>query len=129
MSRYMRVKQVITGILICSSPAILVNVLFGQASDLKPAMARIRDINNQGGGSGFVFRHDIKEHVVYLLTNEHVVRGAKKVNVQFFLGTGKPVTGVVIRQDKAKDLAIVTVSGDSNIPAGVMIIALGQASA
>jgi hypothetical protein len=104
-----------------------------QANDLKPAMARIRDLNNQGGGSGFIFRHDEKDNVAYLLTNEHVVRGREKVNVQFFSADNsapiKSVIGTVIRQDKAKDLAIVKVSGGGDVPPDVMVLAFGHASA
>jgi S1-C subfamily serine protease len=104
-----------------------VPVVFGQANDLKPAMVRIRDLNNQGGGSGFVFRYDDKEHLVYVLTNEHVVHGADRVNVQFFSGdAAKSVVGTVIRQDRGKDLAVVKVSGESNIPPDVMMIVLAR---
>lgn len=106
-----------------------VSAVVGQANDLKPAMARIMDVNNQGGGSGFVFRYDEKDHVAYLLTNQHVVRGAEKVNVRFFSVPGKSVVGTVIRQETGKDLAVVRVSGEGIIPPDVMVLAFGHASA
>src|SRR5260370_4247462 len=103
-------------------------VAFAQATDLKPAMARILALNGQGGGSGFVFRYDDKDHVAYWLTNEHVLHGSDKVNVQFFAGRGKAVQGAVTSKDKGKDLAVVKVSGVGNIPDDVMILAFGHAT-
>jgi S1-C subfamily serine protease len=108
---------------------ILVPVTSAQANDLKPAMVRIRDIRDQKGGSGFIFRYDDKEHIAYLLTNEHVVNGAEKVHVVFFSRPRNSVEGTVVRHDRGKDLAVVMVNGESNIPSDVMIIEFGQSSA
>jgi S1-C subfamily serine protease len=107
----------------------LVPAVFAQANYLKPAMVRITDLNNQRGGSGFVFRLNEKEQIAYLLTNEHVIRGLQKVNVQFFSADGKAVEVTVVRQDKGKDLAVVQVTGRSNIPNDVIAIEFGQATA
>jgi S1-C subfamily serine protease len=103
-------------------------------------MARIRDSNGQSGGVGFVFRYDEKNHVAYLLTDEHVVKSADSVSVQFFAPLSgvdgkcttcshRSVEGTVFRRDKGKDLAVVKVSGEANIPHDVMILQLGHASA
>jgi hypothetical protein len=118
-----------TGVLMLLSTVAVVPMGLAQVNYLKPAMVRIKDLHNQNGGSGFIFRYDGKEQSVYILTNEHVVRGAQQVNVQFFSGNGSSAEGTVIRQDRAKDLAVVKVTGNNNIPSDVLIIKFGQATA
>jgi S1-C subfamily serine protease len=58
-----------------------------------------------GHGSGFLISED-----GYLLTNEHVVGGARFVNVKFV--TGREVTGQVVRVNKSRDVALVKLEKD-----------------
>jgi S1-C subfamily serine protease len=55
-----------------------------------------------GAGSGVLFTPD-----GYLLTNSHVVRGAKSIEVA--LTDGKTHTGYVVGMDRATDLAVVKI--------------------
>jgi len=54
----------------------------------------------KGHGSGFLISSD-----GYVLTNAHVVGGAKFVQVKLITGTEK--TGEVIRKDKLRDVALI----------------------
>ena len=58
-----------------------------------------------GHGSGFLISED-----GYVLTNAHVVGGAKFVQVQFV--TGGEVTGEVVRKNKNRDIALVKLETD-----------------
>jgi len=83
----------------------------------------------RGTGSGFIIRPD-----GYILTNEHVVRGAQKLEVTLF--GGKKFTGRVVGTDSYSDLAVVKINaknlpsiefGDSDklIP-GQWVVAIGN---
>ncbi|TCL62975.1 Do/DeqQ family serine protease [Hydrogenispora ethanolica] len=62
----------------------------------------------RGTGSGFIIRED-----GYILTNEHVVRGAQQLKVTLF--GGKKFDGRVIGTDPTTDLAVVKVDA-KNLP-------------
>ncbi len=82
-----------------------------------------------GAGSGFIIKKD-----GYILTNEHVVRNAQKLQVTLF--TGKKYDGKVVGADPQTDLAIVKISakdlpvvemGDSNqVLPGQWVVAIGN---
>ncbi len=75
---------------------------FGDIPDLE------RQIPQRGIGTGFVFRSD-----GYILTNEHVVRGANEIKVTFI--DGKEYEGKVIGADPLTDIAVVKIDAD-NLP-------------
>lgn len=62
---------------------------------------------NQGHGSGFFIGNK-----GYIVSNEHVVSGSKFVKI--LTSTGREILGEVIRTDKARDLALISV-GESRI--------------
>jgi serine protease Do len=88
-----------------------------------------RVIPQKGAGSGFII--DSKG---YILTNEHVVRGADEIKVT--LKDGRKLTGNVVGQDASLDLAVIKVEakdlptvklGDSSrIRPGEWVIAIGN---
>lgn len=88
-----------------------------------------RIIPQKGAGSGFII--DPKG---YILTNEHVVRGADEIKVT--LKDGRKLSGKVVGQDASLDLAIIKIDaknlptlnfGDSSkIRPGEWVIAIGN---
>ena len=70
---------------------------------------------SQGAGSGFLW--DSAGHVV---TNFHVLEGARSVNVQ--LGAGKPIPAKVVGYSEEYDLAVVRLA---NLPPNLKPIPLG----
>ncbi|MFZ5909697.1 MAG: S1C family serine protease [Chloroflexota bacterium] len=98
-----------------------------------PGIVALQVIGEQGGslGSGFVF--DAQGHVV---TNQHVIEGARQVEVDFT--SGYKAYGTVVGTDLDSDLAVVKVDapaselfplplGDSNaLRVGQTVIAIGN---
>jgi serine protease Do len=88
-----------------------------------------RQQEQRGAGSGFIIKPD-----GYILTNEHVVRGAQKLTVTLF--GGKKFTGKVVGVDAATDLAVVKIDaeklpsvamGDSDqLEPGQWVVAIGN---
>jgi Do/DeqQ family serine protease len=72
----------------------------------------------QGMGSGFIISKD-----GYILTNEHVVSGAKKIEV-IMAGRDKPVTAKLVGSDFELDLAVLKIDG-TDLP----FLALGDSDA
>jgi hypothetical protein len=121
-----RISKFTNVMLLLFSLGSLKYVVALQAGDLEPAAVKITNAVTGKGGTGFVFRHDDKEHATYILTCEHVVRGSKTVKLDFFAQPNKTVLGSVVRGDRGKDLAVVKVSSESDVSSDVMIMALGQ---
>ena len=107
-------SQTVSGVFQKSSPAV-VNI------DVKH--------ERQGSGSGFVFTPD-----GFILTNSHVVHGAKRIDITFI--DGRTVPAHLIGDDPHTDLAVIRVGlqnldyvqlGDSNrIRVGQIAIAIGN---
>ena len=86
-------------------------------------------METRGNGSGFIVRSD-----GYILTNAHVVRGAKKIKVT--LNDKRVLAGTVIGTDgfsdlaiikvDAKDLPVVRMGSSSGIRPGEFCIAIGS---
>jgi len=77
---------------------------FGPFSEGNPP----REYKQQGVGSGFIMSKD-----GYLLTNNHVVEDADQIKVK--LANGKEYDGKVVGRDPKTDLAIVKISGASDL--------------
>ena len=58
-------------------------------------------------GTGWIYRVD-RNGKAWILTNEHVIRGARTVTVRLS-GTGGSRTGTIVGQDEIRDLAVLTI--------------------
>ncbi len=113
------------------------------ASALDPAVATIvvdTSVQNRFGGSstgtaegsGFVISNS--GSTSYLLTNNHVVSGASRVEV--ILASGRTLTGTVVGTDSVDDLAVVSVQDgglpqvvfgrSANLQVGQSVVAIGS---
>lgn len=63
----------------------------------------------QGMGSGFIISKD-----GYILTNEHVIHGANKIEVTI-VGRDKPVAAKVVGSDAQLDLAVLKINAGNNL--------------
>ena len=98
-----------------------------------PGIVSLQVLGDQGGSLGSGFVYDDQGHII---TNFHVVEGAKQVEVDFT--SGYKVYGTVIGTDLDSDLAVVKVEapaselhplplGDSNtLQVGQTVIAIGN---
>lgn len=98
-----------------------------------PGVVSLQVIGDQGGSQGSGFVYDDRGHII---TNYHVVEGARQVEVDFT--SGYKVYGTVIGTDLDSDLAVVKVDvpegeltplplGDSNsLRVGQTVIAIGN---
>ena len=101
------------------------------AERVRPSIAHVSVAKETGtiSGSGVIFRAD-----GHVLTNWHLVDGAKSIKV--VIATGKEVPGLVVGSDRDTDIAIVKVEGGpysaaqfglaSNLKVGERAIALGS---
>ncbi len=81
---------------------------FGQQDGGKPKMI-------QGQGSGFVISSD-----GYVVTNNHVIDGATKIQVQFDdggRGEGSKYTAKLVGTDQRTDIALLKIESDKTFPA------------
>ena len=70
-------------------------------------------------GSGFIINED-----GYILTNYHVIEGAKEVTVT--LSTGEEVKASVVNYDQEQDVAMIKINGDVKVPG---VVELGDSNA
>jgi S1-C subfamily serine protease len=101
-----------------ASPAVVsIEVLGGSLPADHPPIPGLPD-QRRGQGSGFLF--DDQGHIV---TNNHVIEGATRLQVRFFDGT--TALAELIGADPYSDLAVIQVAP---LPAGVAPLALGDAA-
>ena len=93
--------------------------VYNNTTDTTKAVKKVQNavvsvINYQDGlqvageGSGVIYKKDGKE--AYIVTNNHVVDGAKKLEIM--LSDGSKITGELVGKDTYSDLAVVKVSSD-----------------
>ncbi len=106
----------------------------------KPAVISIKVIKDEkkddkiietsGGGSGFIIRND-----GYILTNEHVVRGSKRITVSLFngrrhdarlIGGDRNTDIAVLKIDTLKPLPVLKFSDATKTRVGQFAIAIGD---
>ena len=81
----------------------------GDSSDSSQENSKDSDgLQVAGEGSGVIYKKDGKE--AYIVTNNHVVDGAKKLEIM--LSDGSKITGELVGKDTYSDLAVVKVSSD-----------------
>jgi serine protease Do len=78
-----------------------------QTNNDRVSQAVVTVRTNSGHGSGFFIGNK-----GYIISNEHVVSGAKFVKI--LTSTGRELLGEVVRTDKARDIALITV-GEARI--------------
>jgi S1-C subfamily serine protease len=107
----------------------------GVARRVSPSVVKIEagrraDRDPEGGGSGFVLTPD-----GHVLTNSHVVHGARKLEVT--LADGRRMSGHLVGDDPATDLAVVrlyeptdlvpvTLGDSATLEVGQLVIAIGN---
>ena len=89
-----------------------------------------KTIDKLGAGSGFIIRKD-----GYILTNEHIVAGAKSITVVLFddsmhdakvVGADKNTDIAVIKIDRKKEFPVLTMADSEKIRIGQFAIAIGD---
>lgn len=90
---------------------------------VSPAVVAISTTQNAGSSSGFGGQNDAQEGVGsgiifsadgYILTNYHVISGAKSIKVM--LSDGKEVSAKVINYDSAADVAVIKLAANTKVP-------------
>lgn len=84
---------------------------FNRFFDQLPEMPK--NFRSQGAGSGVIISKD-----GYILTNNHVVEGAKEVIVT--LADSNEFTGEVIGRDPKTDLAVLKIDADKDLPSAAL---------
>jgi S1-C subfamily serine protease len=106
-------------------------VVVGVADALRPAVVNLRTgTGGRGGsGSGVLFAAD-----GYLLTNHHVVAGAKAVRVRLHDGTelagrvvgNDPWTDLAVVQAEGSGLPVATLGDSATVRVGQLVVAIGS---
>lgn len=105
--------------------------LFGQEPNSN--LNEESDLQVYGEGSGVIYKKD--KQYAYLVTNNHVIKGAEKIEI--LLSDGSKVVGEVIGSDTYSDLAVVRMAADkvktvaefadsSSLTVGETAIAIGS---
>ena len=137
----------------CASPTVQVqqptdidilssfeNAITKIAEQSKPAVVRIattkmelkgdKPTETSGGGTGFFIRND-----GYILTNEHVVRGSKKITVSLndgsthgarLIGGDQNTDIAVIKIDREEEFPVLKMTDSTTIRVGQFAIAIGH---
>ena len=78
---------------------------FGETPRRGQRTPRYEEYEVPGSASGFIFDRD-----GYILTNNHVVRGADEIEVT--LADGREFTAEIVGQDPSTDIAVIKIEGD-----------------
>ncbi len=78
---------------------------FGQSPRGRSSTPRYEEYEVPGSASGFIFDRE-----GYILTNNHVVRGADEIEVS--LSDGREFTAEVVGQDPSTDIAVIRIEGE-----------------
>jgi serine protease Do len=106
MSRaYQMVSQMV-------GPSVVHINTMGTENHILPLSTRRSRIPTEGQGSGVVM-----DSAGYILTNNHVVRGANEIQVS--LADGRKVKATVIGRDGPTDLAVLKINADKLVPANL----------
>jgi serine protease Do len=101
---YQMVSQVV-------GPSVVHINTLGSEAAFPPLATRTRSrVPTEGQGSGVIM-----EASGYVLTNNHVVRGANDIQVS--LSDGRKVKATVVGRDGASDLAVLKIDADKLVPA------------
>jgi len=76
------------------------------------SVATVRAVTRRGEGFGTAFVYDASG---YLLTNHHVIEGAREITVGF--KDGRMLKGTVVGSDARTDVAVLKVSANGDLPA------------
>ena len=74
-----------------------------------PVQPRDLDVPRQGAGSGFII-----DRAGFILTNHHVIENAERISVT--LADGRSFRAEVVGTDPAIDVALIRISGGTNLP-------------
>ena len=119
------------GKLLPNLPNLIPGLPGNQGNPSTPGLPAIPSIPSSGQGSGFVW--DTQGNIV---TNNHVVEGATRINVTFADGRSVPAT--IVGRDPDSDLAVikvdpagldlrpVTLADSANVKVGQFVIAIGD---
>jgi S1-C subfamily serine protease len=114
-------EDAITKIVDQSKPAVVsLTVKNDEQNNNKPPIS---------GGSGFIFRQD-----GYILTNEHVVSGAKSIEVRLFDGRmfyarvvgGDPNTDIAVIKIEGEEFPFLSLAESAKVRVGQFAIAIGD---
>jgi len=102
---------------------------FGQPRGRSERTPQYEEYEVPGSASGFIFDRD-----GYILTNNHVVRGADEIEVT--LTDGREFSAEIVGQDPSTDIAVIRIQGDDlpyvrlgdseNVKVGSWAIAIGN---
>ena len=105
------------------------SAIVAAARQVTPSVVSVRPVGGQGMGSGVIVASN-----GYIITNNHVVKGAEQARIT--LATGREIVGRVLGTDPSVDIGIVKID-ESNLPAapvgdsdrievGQQVIAIGN---
>jgi len=120
-------SRAVTGVASTVSPSVVKIDVHGASR--APAGRRAEPDPGEGVGSGFVFTPD-----GYVMTNSHVVHGAKTIRVTFQNGESvhadlvgdDPETDVAVVKAWERDLPVVTLGDSASLQVGQLVVAIGN---
>jgi S1-C subfamily serine protease len=117
-------SRTVTAVAAAVSPSVVRIDVEGVKNQAQPRQGRPRGPNEaMGSGSGFVFTPD-----GFVLTNSHVVSGAKRITVTML--DGRKLRAHLVGDDPDTDLAVVRLHGDDQtLPISLTPVAFGDSSA
>ena len=98
INNYANSGQTKSGVINLNSKPLYTSPIINHINDIRSSVVTV--FAGEGHGSGFFISSS-----GYVLTNEHVVRSAKMVNIK--LATGREILGEVLRTDSRRDVALI----------------------